>query len=248
MTTPIKKRLLTEEELRECAALNAIYKSRKKELRLTQEQIAIEGLKASSQSAASHYLTGRNALNAEAAAVFSRYLQVPVEKFSPRLAREIAALANSVSPEGSNLASASQPHREEKEYPLISWVAAGLWAEACDHLSPGDAEGWLKSHENAGPRGYWLEVKGHSMVDPQGEGFQPGTLILVRPEDFDLVSGKLYIAKLIGSGETTFKQYIRDAGVGYLRPLNPSFRTIQITEDVEIIGRVIDAKLPRSLF
>lgn len=95
-----KKRALSEEALRECTALNAIYKAKKRELGVTQELIAIEGLKANSQSAASHYLTGRNALNAEAAAVFAKYLQVQVQEFSPRLAKEITAMAKSVTDQG----------------------------------------------------------------------------------------------------------------------------------------------------
>lgn len=96
MNNPPKKRTLSDEERGECAALNAIYKAKKKVLGVTQELIAIEGLKANSQSAASHYLTGRNALNAEAAAVFAKYLQVPVQDFSPRLAKEISSMAKSI--------------------------------------------------------------------------------------------------------------------------------------------------------
>lgn len=92
-----KKRLISELEQQECAALNAIYKAKKRVLGVTQEQIAIEGLRASTQSAASHYLTGKNALNVEAAAVFARYLQEPIESFSPRLAAEIARMASSTS-------------------------------------------------------------------------------------------------------------------------------------------------------
>jgi len=88
-----KKRELTQEERRECAALNFIYKAKKRELGITQEQIAIEGLGAKTQSAASHYLTGKNALNVEAATVFAKYLQVPVSAFSERLAAEIEAMA-----------------------------------------------------------------------------------------------------------------------------------------------------------
>jgi hypothetical protein len=101
-----KKRALNDEALRECAALNAIYKAKKRELGVTQELIAIEGLKANSQSAASHYLTGRNALNAEAAAVFANYLQVQIQEFSPRLAAEIALMAQAVDPSGSEIAQA----------------------------------------------------------------------------------------------------------------------------------------------
>jgi len=41
---------------------------------------------------------------------------------------------------------------------------------------------------------------------------------------------------------------VRDSGVEYLEPLNPSFKTIEITSDVQIIGRVIDAKLAKSVF
>ena len=74
-----------------------------------------------------------------------------------------------------------------------------------------------------------------------------GMRILVRPEGFDLVSGKFYIAKLLDTGETTFKQYVRDAGLEFLQPLNNQFPTLRITDNVQIIGRVVDAKIAPSL-
>lgn len=102
MEKPSKKRLLNELEKQECSALNAIYKAKKKALGITQEQIAIEGLRANTQSAASHYLTGKNSLNIEAAAVFARYLQEPIESFSPRLAADISAMASAVNQPSKN--------------------------------------------------------------------------------------------------------------------------------------------------
>jgi SOS-response transcriptional repressor LexA len=150
--------------------------------------------------------------------------------------------------ERNNVSPTLQPYREVKEYPLISWVAAGSWAEACDTFLPGDAEEWIESDERAGPHGYWLKVGGESMMPPTGFAFTEGMRILVQPEGFDLISGKFYIAKLLNTGETTFKQYVRDAGVEYLRPLNPSFKTMEITDNVRIIGRVIDARPPKSMF
>ncbi|MNR56798.1 hypothetical protein D3C85_1774450 [compost metagenome] len=72
--------------------------------------------------------------------------------------------------------------------------------------------------------------------------------ILVQPEGFDLISGRYYIARLRSTGETTFQQYVRGAGTEYLQPLNPSYKTMEMGADVEIIGRVVDAKLPKSLF
>lgn len=134
--------------------------------------------------------------------------------------------------------------RQARKYPLISWVAAGAWQESCDNFHPGDADEWIESPENAGVSGYWLEVKGSSMLP----SFPEGSRILVRPEGFDLVSGRLYIARLRDSGETTFKQYLRDSGNGYLQPLNTAFPVMPITENVEIIGEVIDGKMQPSLF
>lgn len=148
-----------------------------------------------------------------------------------------------------NAGPTAQPYKSPKDYPLISWIAAGAWQEACDNFHPGDAEEWIDSSADAGPCGYWLEVKGLSMVAPSGDvSFAPRMRILVQPEGFDLVSGKYYIAKLVSTGETTFKQYVRDAGTEYLQPLNPSYKTMEVSDDVEIIGRVVDAKLPCSLF
>ena len=57
-----------------------------------------------------------------------------------------------------------------------------------------------------------------------------------------MISGKYYVVKL-ENGESTFKQYIEDAGLRYLRPLNPAYRTIQIDGDCKVIGRVIDTKM-----
>ena len=141
-----------------------------------------------------------------------------------------------------NVQMALQPTRAPKEYPLISWVIAGEWAESCDNFHPGDADQWLSSTENAGEHGFWLDVKGDSMTCSGNPNFPEGSRILVRPEA-DLISGKYYVVKLLDSGETTFKQYIEDAGLRYLRPLNPNYRTIQINGGCHFIGRVIDTKM-----
>ncbi|SCW91890.1 LexA family transcriptional regulator [Pseudomonas sp. NFACC05-1] len=141
----------------------------------------------------------------------------------------------------SNVQMALQPTRGPKEYPLISWVIAGEWAESCDNFTPGDAETWISSTENAGENGFWLDVRGDSMTCNGNPSFPEGSRILVQPEA-DLVSGKYYVIKL-DTGESTFKQYVEDAGVKYLRPLNSAYRTIQVDGDFKVIGRVIDTKM-----
>lgn len=136
-----------------------------------------------------------------------------------------------------------QPSRSPQKYPVISWVAAGERADSPDNFVPGVADEWLTSTENAGKGGYWLRVKGKSMTSDTPPSFPEKTPILVQPEGFDLVSGKFYIARH-QDGETTFKQYIYDAGKEYLMPLNVrDFRPVEMDEKWEIIGRVIDAKI-----
>lgn len=141
----------------------------------------------------------------------------------------------------SNVQMALQPTRAPKEYPLVSWVIAGEWAESCDNFNPGDADTWIASTENAGEHGFWLDVRGDSMTCNGNPSFPEGSRILVQPEA-DVISGKYYVVKL-DNGESTFKQYIEDAGIKYLRPLNPSYKTIQIVGECKFIGRVIDTKM-----
>lgn len=145
-----------------------------------------------------------------------------------------------------NVEMALQPSRAPQTYPLISWVAAGQRADSPDNFVPGVAEDWLPSTENAGPHGYWLLVKGPSMTSTTSPSFPDGTPILIRPEGFDLISGKFYIARH-RDGETTFKQYIYDAGREYLVPLNAKFETVEMDGAWDIIGRVIDQKAPRGV-
>ncbi|HGY3556649.1 TPA: LexA family protein [Pseudomonas putida] len=142
--------------------------------------------------------------------------------------------------EGTNVASTLQLTRKHKEYPLISWVQAGDLTESPSNLGA-DYE-WFPSPENATDIGFWLKVQGDSMTCLGNPSFPAGSLILVRPES-DVINGKYYVVEMLDSGEKTFKQYVEDAGIKYLRPLNPGYRTIEIDGNCRFIGRVIDTKM-----
>ncbi|MVV51898.1 helix-turn-helix domain-containing protein [Pseudomonas sp. PB120] len=234
-----KKKPLSDAHLAECHAANALFLSKKNALKLSQKKIAdTAGI---TPASVNQYLNGVNPLNARFASVLARLLEEPVESFSPRLAAEIAAMTSDA--DHSNVAPMLQPHREAREYPLITWIAAGERLESSACYPTGIADEWLSSTENAGPRGYWLKVKGKSMTAETPPSFPEGTPILIRPEGFDLISGKFYIARHTISGEHTFKQYVQDAGVGYLVPLNPEYQTVTLDGTWEITGRAIDAKI-----
>jgi len=227
------KKPLSEELLAECQAANALYLSKKNALKLNQRKIAeAAGI---TPVSVNQYLRGINPLNAKFAAVLARAIQEPIESFSPRLAAEIAEL--------SNTGPMIQPKRQAKEYPLVSWVNAGEGVESSGCYPAGISDEWLSSTENAGPKGYWLRVKGISMTADTQPSFPEGTPILIQPEGFDLISGKYYIAENMLTGDKTFKKYELDAGVGYLVPLNADFQAIKMDEHWVITGRAIDAKI-----
>lgn len=132
------------------------------------------------------------------------------------------------------------------EYPEISWVQAGVACEAMDLFNVGDFEAIHPSDAWAGPNGFWLRVKGPSMTSPNGMSFSEGMIILVAPGG-DVENGQYVVAKLIDTNEATFKQFIWDSGKAYLKALNPAFPTVEVDNTWTVVGRVVDAKWPRSV-
>ena len=145
----------------------------------------------------------------------------------------------------SNIETATGPNRYY-EYPEVSWVQAGVAAEAMVLFSVGDFVAMHPSDAWAGPNGFWLKVRGPSMTSSNGMSFSEGMLILVAPGS-DVESGQYVVAKLTDTNEATFKQFIWDSGKAYLKPLNPAFPTVEVDDTWSVVGRVVDAKWPRSV-
>jgi SOS-response transcriptional repressor LexA len=147
--------------------------------------------------------------------------------------------------ERSNVEMTLQPTRSFS-YPEISWVQAGSAKEAMDvsnvALCPQhSSDVW------AGENAFWLKVIGNSMSSANGTSFPEGHLILVGP-DIEPRPGQFVVARMIDSNEATFKQLVRDAGELYLKPLNPSYPTKPVDNTWEIVGTVVDGKMPKSVF
>lgn len=70
------------------------------------------------------------------------------------------------------------------------------------------------------------------------KSFHEGDLIIVDSESATS-NGDFVIAILPRSKEATFKQYVIDGGVHYLKPLNPQYPIIQIDKGTHICGKVI---------
>lgn len=144
----------------------------------------------------------------------------------------------------SNVELAVQPIRQFR-YPVVSWVSAGNWAEAVELYERAETVEWT-DYATALNRAFWLRVEGDSMTSPHGQSIPEGMLVLV-----DTMvpprSGSLVVAKLRDSDEATFKKLVIDAGTYYLKPLNPSYKTIELPPDGEIVGVVVEAKMRFTL-
>lgn len=145
----------------------------------------------------------------------------------------------------SNVELALQPTRSFS-YPEISWVQAGSAMEAVE-LSNVAACPRHTSDVWAGDNGFWLRVVGASMTSSSGASFPEGFLILVAP-DIEPRHGQYVVARMVDTNEATFKQLVRDAGELYLKPLNTSYSTRPIDDAWEVVGTVVDGKMPKSVF
>lgn len=236
-----KKKPIKPELKRECDALKAIWNSKKKQLGL--KHAIVGGIVDISDAAVSHYLNGVNPLNADIAVVFSKVIQEPVSKFSPRLAKDIEKYSAAKESDDLGITEPPGSYTPRFSIPLISEVNAGSWCESPDNYAPGDAEEWLPAPTNAGPRTFALRVVNDSMTSPYpGQRSYPHGMIIYVDPDKEVINGSRVVAR--ANGDYTFKSYIEDAGRKYLKPINPTYEKIDITDDVHICGVVIGSYLP----
>lgn len=126
--------------------------------------------------------------------------------------------------------------------PLISWVQAGAWCEA--NFDSHDGETWLSCPVAISESGYALKVQGDSMTNPgPGRSYPAGCIIFVDPEA-ETKTGDRVIARVPRTNEATFKILVEDAGRQFLRPINPQYPIIDITEETHICGKVVGSFIP----
>lgn len=126
--------------------------------------------------------------------------------------------------------------------PLISWVQAGAWCES--NFEQHDGESWLSCPVPISGSGYALKVLGDSMTNPgPGRSYPTGCIIFVDPEA-ETKTGDRVIARVPRTNEATFKILVQDAGRQFLRPINPQYPVIDITEETHICGKVVGSFIP----
>ena len=131
---------------------------------------------------------------------------------------------------------------KRQDVPLLTWVSAGAWLNNQGSFTEADAERWLPCPVAHSKMTFALKVEGDSMTSPypHDKSYPHGTLIYVDPEQ-TIYNGCRVVALLKSQQAYTFKRYVEDAGKKYLKPINPTYESILITPDIEIVGVVIGA-------
>lgn len=112
--------------------------------------------------------------------------------------------------------------------PVIAWVHAGCW---CETVEEPEVIEWVVS-DVAIKNVFGLRVEGDSMT-PE---FAHGDIIIVDPEAV-CDNGSFVIA--LKGNETMFKQYKTYGKTTVLRPLNTKYEEILLTDEIQIIGKVV---------
>lgn len=178
-------------------------------------------------SGKSKFLRGENLLKAAAVLGVSQQW----------LATGEGPMAAAVAPSGS---SNVEPGPDVKgRVPLVSWVQAGAWCEACTPVDVSEVERWLDCPVPHSKSTFVLRVRGDSMTAPTGNArtYPEGCLIFVDPERRAPVNGDRIVACLVGSNEVTFKVFKDEDGRRWLQPLNPSHEPIR--QPFKVLGTVI---------
>ncbi|MBB1489076.1 LexA family protein [Oceanospirillum sediminis] len=122
----------------------------------------------------------------------------------------------------------------KRRLPLVNWVQAGTWTPIVE-ADPSEIESY-PCPVACSERSYVLRVQGASM-EPE---FRDGDLIFVDPEA-QWKHGSYIVVRMDDDNSATFKQLIIESGKKYLKPLNPNWpeQIISINGNCTIEGVVI---------
>lgn len=125
-----------------------LAKTRMKDAGITQDRAA-EAI-GKTQGAVDHWLNGRRQPSIKDIASIMKAIGLK------ELVLNADGTVNSPD-EGKANAINPRMHVEAKEYPLISWVSAGQWAEAIEPYSINEIDKWPETTANADDKSFWLD-------------------------------------------------------------------------------------------
>lgn len=106
--------------------------------------------------------------------------------------------------------------------PLIGYTTAGDFQHV-NELQADQIEKWFPTVKKLNGLGFALRVEGDSMTSPMGKSYPDGCIAIFDASNRSPNNGDLVLAKRSGTDEITFKKYVSEEGMTFLRPLNPTY-------------------------
>lgn len=199
-------------------------RDRMKTLGLTQEMLANKmGI---TRGAVAHYLAARRipplGQFKKLAAILKTdpawlHYGTNVEKISPSKARD------------------EKRELTKKPIPILSWEQVADFVDASK--TNDEIKEFVPYFFTEQPRWYALRIKGDAMVGNH-ICFREGDFIIVDPDKMP-THGNFIVSLLPRAKEVTFKQYVVDGGIRYLKPLNPQYPMVEIDASTHVCGVVV---------
>jgi SOS-response transcriptional repressor LexA len=123
--------------------------------------------------------------------------------------------------------------------PIVNYVEATRFIDDATILRY-EAQEFVPQFYSEHSHWYALRVQGDAMAAPLGnmKTFIEGNIIVIDRQK-KVSHGSYVIALLEGAEEVTFKQYVVDSGIAYLKPLNTQYPMVKLDDRARLCGVVV---------
>jgi SOS-response transcriptional repressor LexA len=210
----------------------ARIKSRMKELGMTQDMLAKQ--MAITRGAITHYLSGRREPPLRQFQKLATILQTDPAWL------QFGVTTQSNHEKQSEIEKLSYHELMKANVPFLSWEQVATIAGCLTQSSQTSNTQYLPHIYTDQSQWYALLIDNDVMTAVTGysPSFPKGSMIIIDPNKA-LSHGSYVIALLPYAKEVTFKQYVVDGGVQYLKPLNPQYPLVPMDKGTCICGVVI---------
>ncbi|MGV3346420.1 LexA family protein [Enterobacteriaceae bacterium LUAb1] len=131
-----------------------------------------------------------------------------------------------------------------REIPVINHMQVKLNPNS-SFLDEANIVSFIPAPMNAGENSFAVLIEGESMDSPKGLSFPDGTIVTFDP-DINVTNGDYVLCGIYNEMLLTFKQYVKDQGVFYLKSLNPEYPAIHFNEFI-ILGVAVHSQTNLSI-
>lgn len=133
--------------------------------------------------------------------------------------------------------------QETSKVPILTWREAAQRCMGSD-IEYRDGTQWIHCPAPVSSKAFALEIMGDAMTYPgNGRSYPAGCIIFADP-DVATKTGDRVIALVPGTKELTFKVWAEDAGVRFLKPINPQYPVLRDDGDLKICAKVVGSFMP----